>query len=294
VIAIRNSVAGLFRLNLAAAAIGSAVFIGAVTMKLADGNAYLVVAGAVAVCGAGLRAAVAVRASRRARVMTGRALARELVERDDERRVLKQLLHDDVLQLMVVASWTTTQPAGRDALLASEQKVRALLVALEPLIPELGGFEERLRRMVRAVRPQTDVVVRYVRLGGLGGADGARVLLWQVAEAAVACGLKESSPMQVTVEITVQDGAWRIGLFDDGYGPVSRELRIAELGALGDRLVDAGGWLHIGVLRAGGGFVEASIPLGDGDVTDDVFVGCDVLLRDSRVRETVFNPRAVR
>ena len=254
----RNSVAGLFRPKVSGFILMAALASGVLAIVIADSNVLLKVVGALAVCVAGARAAFAVHDSWDARIIAARELTREAVVRDDERRVLKRLLHDDVLQPLVVASWLTTRPAGREAVLASEHELRELLILLEPEVPEVVAFESRLQRMITAAGHQTTVVVSTEDPGGI---DAVQVLLWQVLAGLVLSGLEASIPNRLTVSLTADREMWTATVIDDGDGVAVRDTRLASLNGVRSRLLDAGGWMHIGMTATGGGYAEAGVPV---------------------------------
>jgi signal transduction histidine kinase len=185
-----------------------------------------------------------------------------------ERKRLAELLHDSVLQELMIARQALaedgTQLARADrALGEATEKLRASLAHLHPLMHEHIGLVGALEAVgelfprLRALTVQVDETARDGRVDN-------RLLFWLARELLINA-LKHSQATTVCVDVDCVESSVRIRVEDDGVGmrPSQRtaELRHLGLALCTRRVEDAGGQFTLSVPPQGGTSVEIRLPI---------------------------------
>lgn len=271
VVRLRDTLGGSSRPVLSVVAVSAAVWCGAAVLLFGESSLLTIAAGVVCGVSAIARAVTAARSGWLDREDSAVALVRGALVRDDERAQLKRLLHDDVLQPIVVASWLTRSDEARAALEDLEERTRHVLNTLEPRIPqtsEIGALLEGLFRETRAKRITVDarstdtgegtidVMVEGVETEGANGP--VRVPLWFVASSTVAAAASAGAS-SVDVRISFEGDLVRMVVFDDAVGDAARRVRNEQLLPVRDRVNDGAGEMLIGETTEGAGHVEVEL-----------------------------------
>jgi signal transduction histidine kinase len=139
--------------------------------------------------------------------------AAALAEVEAERAALAKVIHDDVLQTLVMARWAADRSGDtlvRDTVRAGITEAREALWALQPRTTN-GELGLALYGLADHVLPDRVVIVRAE--GVPGRLDpGAATLAYRVAQAAVAA----SSGRTVDIRVEVRAGVLEITVCDDG------------------------------------------------------------------------------
>ena len=185
-----------------------------------------------------------------------------------ERERLAELLHDSVLQELMIARQALAEgesELGRaeDAVRSATEKLRASLLHLHPLMHEQIGLKPAieavaeyfpgLRRLDVAVDPSAD-----------DGRVDTRLLFWLCRELLINA-LKHSRAANVSVNVQCTVGELLLRVEDDGVG-LRAGGRASDRGHLGlalctRRVEDAGGNVRLSVPPRGGARVDVVIPV---------------------------------
>jgi signal transduction histidine kinase len=276
VVRLRDTLGGTSRPWLSGFSITVAVWCGAVVLTFGEESALTYAAGAACGVSAVARAVGAARSSWLSREASSAALVRGVLVRDDERAQLKRLLHDDVLQPIVVASWLTRSQEARAALEELEERTRYVLNTLEPRAPQISEIGQLLVTVFHESRDEV-----HTQRGGRGESvdtcginvvvdaseavsDNAvvRVPLWFVARSAVRAAVAAGA-RAVGVWVSFEREQVRLVVLDDAAGDAARKERIERLKPVRERVNDGAGELLIGEAPDGTGLVEAVLPIRD-------------------------------
>jgi signal transduction histidine kinase len=136
-----------------------------------------------------------------------------LAEVEAERAALAQVLHDDVLQTLVMARWAADRSGDtgvRDAVRAAITEATAAVWMLRPRTAD-GALGRALHDLADRVSPDRVVVIRAD--GVPGQLDvAAATLAFRVVQAALAA----SSGRLVDVRVELRSGVLEVSVCDDG------------------------------------------------------------------------------
>jgi signal transduction histidine kinase len=185
-----------------------------------------------------------------------------------ERERLAELLHDSVLQELMIARQVLAEGGGELAraelaLGAATGRLRASLLHLHPLIHEQIGLKAALEA-VGEFFPRLRQLSVQVDSSATDGRVDNRLLFWLARELLINA-LKHSRAMTVSVVVESSDSCVRARVEDDGVGMLGSE-HLTEHGHLGlalcaRRVQDAGGQLTLSVPAPGGTRVEVTLPV---------------------------------
>jgi len=204
-------------------------------------------------------------------------LAKLVRAQEEERKRIAGDIHDDPVQKIVAAGMRLQlirkqigDPdvrASLDKLLESIRgsiySLRHLIFELRPVVLEREGLGAALREHVERL----DGDLRFElddRLSGEPPGD-LRVLLYRIAQEAVANIRKHAQASTVRVLLTERQGGYLVEIHDDGVGFNPPEMLRSAPGHLGlssmrERAELAGGWCKIHSLAGGGTTVEIWLP----------------------------------
>ena len=207
------------------------------------------------------------------------AISREgvVVAREEERRRLSRVLHDDLgatlaaqkLKVGGIRAALADSPAAalqqaaslEGDLAAAIRRLRELAYELRPPALEDLGLRGALVSLARANPAQGPVV--EVRIPDPLPAMPAAIELsvYRIAEQALANAARHSSATICVVEIRVTDQDLEISISDNGVGfPLGSRAGVG-LGSMRDRAEELAGELAFGNQASGGALVRARIPL---------------------------------
>lgn len=194
----RDLVPSEFRLRFALWVMGLTLLSGAVTLLLSSRHVVLLVSGLVSATAVALRALLAVVMALKDRKQAQLALEREISVRDLERRELKRLVHDDVLQLLVVATWVAPEGEPLERIMTAERRTRGILTELQPVVPSLDELAGVLQGAAKKVSSDTKWEVQVALPAQF---FAIRNLIWEVSrEIIVACSMLTSGrALQLTI-----------------------------------------------------------------------------------------------
>jgi signal transduction histidine kinase len=181
-----------------------------------------------------------------------------LAEVEAERAAAATLIHDDVLQTLVLASWAAERAGNasvRDAVRAAMAEAREALWALTPRTGD-GRLGDALYGLADHLAPARVLTVRADGVPGRLDADAA-TLAYRVVQAAVAA----STGSTVDVRVEVRSGELTVAVCDNGpaydaavHAPDSELTRwLARAGSLG-------GTAQVGTGPAGGTTLWLQVP----------------------------------
>jgi signal transduction histidine kinase len=204
-------------------------------------------------------------------------LAKLVRAQEEERKRIAGDIHDDPVQKIVAAGMRLQlirkqigDPdvrASLDKLLESIRgsihSLRHLIFELRPAVLEREGLGAALREHVERL----DGDLRFElddRLSGEPPGD-LRVLLYRIAQEALANIRKHAQASTVRVLLTERQGGYLVEIHDDGVGFNPPEMLRSAPGHLGlssmrERAELAGGWCKIHSLAGGGATVEIWLP----------------------------------
>ncbi len=241
---------------IAASSITTGVAGGAFALISSMGNRAVLWFGVVACVLAGARAMRAVEESWSARSQMRAMLERERDARDTERRVLRDLMHDDVVQMLSAASWLEEDTEARELVLRAQRRTSSLLNGERPLVPSFGAIESSLREVLASFGGSTQWEV----VMDPGSETVTNAAAWAVVREAAVNVAKHARATHARVELVKNAEDVLVVVSDDGVGVSEAE---AGMGWDNMRAVvsHAGGEIAIYRAESGGSVLEASIPL---------------------------------
>jgi signal transduction histidine kinase len=207
-------------------------------------------------------------------------LSRLVTVQEEERRQIANGIHDDSIQTMFAVKI-------RLHLLRAETRDQRHLDMLAQVDLTIDQAITRLRRLLFDLRPvalDQEGLVAAIRLyldqmRADGGPDyeveedlegelsqEARVIIYRIAQEALANVRKHAQATRVTVSLAAQDGGILVHIHDDGRGFLVEEATRPRPGHLGlaamrERAEMAGGWLQMESAPGAGAAIEYWIPL---------------------------------
>jgi signal transduction histidine kinase len=197
---------------------------------------------------------------------------------EDERRRIAGDIHDDPLQLLVAVTMRLDiyrrgleDPAQvehiselREWIRAAVAKLRTLMFELRPPILDEEGLAAAIDGYARQWNLEQNVTIhdRFSR----EPPDEQRLILYRIAQEALANMRKHSRASIVVITLEQQDGCFCVRMVDDGVGfdpghvAGTREGHIG-LSSMRERAELAGGGCRIHSLPGGGTTVEFWVPL---------------------------------
>jgi hypothetical protein len=200
----RDLVPNEFRLRFALWVMGMTLVSGAVVLVFSSRHVVLLVSGLVSVTIVTLRALLAVVMALRDRRAAQLSLEREVSVRDLERRELKRLVHDDVLQLLVVATWVAPDGEPLERIMTAERRTRGILTELRPVVPNL---DELAAALIAVANNHSSATTWDVQVDLPPRFFAIRSVIWEAArEIVVACTkVAKSSEIKLTI---MKDREW--------------------------------------------------------------------------------------
>ncbi|MGH2658979.1 MAG: GAF domain-containing sensor histidine kinase [Actinomycetota bacterium] len=206
-------------------------------------------------------------------------LARLVSAQEEERQRIAGDIHDDPVQKIVAAGMRlqllrkqVTEPELRkilDKLLetigASIVSLRHLIFELRPSVLDQDGLAPALREYLHKLADDLEFDVDN-RLSEEPPGE-TRVLLYRIAQEALANVRKHAQASKVAVVLREQDGGYLVRISDDGVGFSPQDGFRSAPGHLGlssmrERAEMAGGWCKVHSLLGGGTTVEFWVPPG--------------------------------
>ena len=204
---------------------------------------------------------------------------RIVLAREEERRRLRRLLHDDVGATLAAqkllagraAALTSTDPGAAGELLASLEgdlgtaiaKVRALAYELRPPVLDDLGLSAALDALVERVEPPLGVSVR-VPDTILALPAAIELALYRIADQALANVVLHAQAATCVVSLDVTERAATLSVTDDGCGLPEGHRAGVGLQSIRERVEELGGQLCVGPAGARGTRLQASLPLMEG------------------------------
>ncbi len=204
-------------------------------------------------------------------------LSHLVIAQEEERRRIAGDIHDEPVQKMVTVSMrlqllrkTLSDPGDLetvDKLLGSVRSairsMRDLLFELRPPILEEAGLAAGIRHYLIDRQPDFSFEV-HDHLED-EPADEIRIVLYRIAQEALANAIKHAEASTVDVELLERDGGYLVRVQDNGVGFEPRAGLVSAPGHLGmstmrERAESAGGWCKISSLPGGGATVMAWLP----------------------------------
>jgi signal transduction histidine kinase len=196
---------------------------------------------------------------------------------EEERRRIAADIHDDSIQVMSAADIRAqslarqiTDPALRteadelrETIRAAVERLRHLLFELRPPALDREGLVSALRAYASDVEPVPEIVDR---LRSEPPPD-IRVILFRIAQEAIANARKHAGADAISVSLATEDGGVRVLVTDDGQGFDIAVLDAPQQGHIGlptmvERAELAGGRCRIESLPGRGTTVDAWVPFG--------------------------------
>lgn len=252
----RQREATRFQMLITASGITVGLAGGAFALIAANGSREMVWFGAVACVFAGGRAMRAVEEAWSARSQMQAVLESERVALDAERAVLRELMHDDVVQMLAAASWLEEDDEARELVLKAQRRTSSLLNGERPSVPAFGEMENSLREALASFGSSTQWEVVLAP----GCETTTNAAAWAVVREAAVNVTKHARAAHARVELTQNDDTLLVMVSDDGVGVAETA---AGMGWHNMRAVvsHAGGEIAIHRAGCGGTVLEASIPL---------------------------------
>jgi signal transduction histidine kinase len=218
---------------------------------------------------------------------------------EEERRKIANDVHDDPVQKLIALKMRLELLAAKhpDAADVGEAKgavegvlhsMRHLLFDLRPPILDEAGFDEAVRYLLE----QSALPFAWSVEGSVDPepSEQARVILYRIAQEAVANARKHSHADHLSVRLADRDGGTWMEIEDDGVGFLPQEAVVAAPGHLGlaamrERAEMAGGRCELRSLPGGGTTLGVWLP---STPTSDVMEHLDVAAveSDSSWRQT--------
>ena len=209
------------------------------------------------------------------RLLLGELLRAEQAERQriaaDVHDESVQLLAAAQLRLQLLDAQLARVDAGnarqsvanlRDLVVGALQRLRQLLVELEPPEQLRDGLDDAVRQVARRLFDGTDVAVE-VRGALRGVSPEAAAVLHRAAGEALSNARRHAGARRVTVALEEDGTSWGLCVEDDGSGIASDlPARAGHLGIRGmtSRIEALGGTCRVGQRPQGGTRVEISVP----------------------------------
>ena len=212
-----------------------------------------------------------------------RALAIELTQTEyRERRRLAQMLHDNLLQLLLAARMRTemvlARPAGLPAqdlltqvdsiLLESIEMCRSVMFELSPRALNESGLTTALHSLARHMRERYGLLVEVSPHAEVDVPPEDRILLFETARELLFNVLKHSGKGAATVSLASKDSRLLLTVEDTGRGfdvdsylRYSSEASVFGLFSIKQRLELAGGHLEIHSRVDHGTLVHVTLPV---------------------------------
>jgi len=204
-------------------------------------------------------------------------LAKKVLElQEEERKKLSDVLHDDVGQLLTLASMelgaVKTADRKSAAIVRSAAKraqaalkaVRSLAGSLRPPTLDEFGIAAGLKTLCREYnRPPGLKVECSTRVAGVTLGDAQRTCLYRVLQEALTNAVRHSHATRVKVTFTRMKGAAVLEIHDNGRGFNVGALTLRRgIGLIGmkERLTACGGGLVIKSLPGEGTMIRATVP----------------------------------
>jgi two-component system NarL family sensor kinase len=203
----------------------------------------------------------------------GRLVAQLLETEDRERRALAQVLHDDVVQTLLVARQDLQEAEiGETGRLTSAlehlddavQRVRGRIFATHPSVLDRVGLRAALATIAEEAGTRGGFVVQVA--GESAPAEIHDRLVFSAARELLANAAKHSQAERVHVHLSVGDRLTILVVTDDGVGfePDSQVAAIQKghigLQSIAERVEAVGGCLHISSSRDNGTRVTVELP----------------------------------
>ena len=195
---------------------------------------------------------------------------------EEERRKIANDVHDDPVQKLIALKMrlellAAAHPEAGDVAQAKTavegvlHSMRHLLFDLRPPILDEAGFDEAVRYLLE----QSQLPFGWSVEGDLEPepSEQARVILYRIAQEAVANARKHSHADHLIVRLAARDGGTWMEIEDDGVGFVPQEAVVAAPGHLGlaamrERAEMAGGTCELRSLPGGGTTLAVWLPYG--------------------------------
>jgi PAS domain S-box-containing protein len=198
---------------------------------------------------------------------------------EEERRRIANDIHDDSIQSMIAVGMRLhvlrSQVGAPDqvqslARLATEveaavDRLRHLLFELRPAVLDEEGLAPALRLYLEEMKAQVPLDYRIDSRLGADPTPEARVLLYRIAQEALANVRKHARASYVELTLEEREKGFFLRIRDDGLGFALQEHPAPTPGHLGlvamrERAAMAGGWLHLDSTPGAGTQVEVWIP----------------------------------
>ncbi|MGA8255918.1 MAG: histidine kinase, partial [Nocardioides sp.] len=204
--------------------------------------------------------------------------ARIVVAREEERRRLRDDLHDELGPTLAGAAHqleslaSRLQKAGdqvgaeraaalRDRMRITIGDVRRIVHGLRPPVLDQLGLGAALESLLDGIdTPRCEHAIDLPRQ--LPAA--VEVAAYAIGAEAVSNALRHSAGSQLCVEARlVDDGSWLVlAVSDNGQGVRARSTRGVGLRSMSERALEVGGTLEIGTAASGGTQITARLPIG--------------------------------
>jgi PAS domain S-box-containing protein len=199
---------------------------------------------------------------------------------EEERKRIAQDIHDDALQVLAVASIRmkfvrdrVTEPESAQRLRELEESVqlvasrlRHLVFELRPRVLDADGLVPALRTYLEEIGRGGETHYELESTLTSEPVPESRVIVYRIAQEAIANSRKHSQAGTVRISIQERDGGVLLQVRDDGVGFAPEELGRSRTGHLGlasmfERAGLAGGWCKIDPVPGKGTTVEAWLPV---------------------------------
>ncbi len=208
-------------------------------------------------------------------------LSRLVAAQEEERARVAAGIHDDSIQVMSAVGMRLGALLGspseeervqairklEETVSASVSRLRYLIFELRPRVLDEDGLSAALRVYLDLMREQTGIDVSLVDHLATQPETADRVILYRIAQEALANVRKHSRASHAVVTLNPQDGGVLVRIEDDGVGfdqasrGSSDALHIG-LAAMRERAESAGGWIHIESSPGSGTRLEFYVPGG--------------------------------
>jgi len=199
-----------------------------------------------------------------------------------ERARIAAGIHDDTLQVIAAAMLRLQRLRRKirdgdvvamlvqveESIAAAADRLRRLTFDVRPLALERSGLGAALREALGRLRDDAGVEVRLEDRLSAEPPMPTRLLLYRIAQEALANVGKHAAADLVVVTLLDRDKGYLVKVADDGIGTThTRRAFLPEPGHLGlmmmrERAEFAGGWFRIDSARASGTTVTAWVPQG--------------------------------